>query len=126
MKDIREDPGTLKAIQLLVSLWVIGQIILTLSYARAESVSAKCTLEVDGSRIWDGKCCVEHSAMDDGAEDFLLNCAQKACGAVITRGDILNKTPCRHLNENASARGFLLSQYLQGLMHPRRNLQGPV
>ena len=31
MKDIREDPGTLKAIQLLVSLWVIGQIILTLS-----------------------------------------------------------------------------------------------
>lgn len=55
-----------------IALWVIGQIILASSYARAEGVSAKCTLEVDGRSIWDGKCCVEHSAIDDGAGGFLV------------------------------------------------------
>lgn len=62
--------GGLRGWTMKIALWVIGQIILASSYARAEGVSAKCTLEVDGRSIWDGKCCVEHSAIDDGAGDF--------------------------------------------------------
>jgi len=37
-----------------MALWLIGLIGLTLSYARAESVSATCSFEVNGRTIWDG------------------------------------------------------------------------
>jgi hypothetical protein len=50
-----------------VALWATGLIVLTLSYARAESVPATCSLAVDGRKIWEGMCCVEQTAIGDGA-----------------------------------------------------------
>jgi hypothetical protein len=51
--------------------------------AHAESVSATCSLEVDGRKIWDGKCCVEQSAMDDGAGGFIVDVEAQSLRACV-------------------------------------------
>jgi hypothetical protein len=39
--------------------------------AYAENTTAQCSLDVDGKNVWNGKCCVETSARDDGSIGFL-------------------------------------------------------
>jgi hypothetical protein len=41
------------------------------SFAYAENTTAQCSLDVDGKNVWNGKCCVETSARDDGSTGFL-------------------------------------------------------
>ena len=61
-----------------IESWVIGLIVLTFSYARAESISAPCSLEVKGRKISDGKCCLEQSAIDGGTGGFLVELSAKS------------------------------------------------
>jgi hypothetical protein len=66
-----------------IALWLIGVIVLTLSYPRAESVSATCTLEVNGKKIWDGKCCIEQSPIDEGAGGSLVELSARSAGICV-------------------------------------------
>lgn len=50
----------------------IGMILATCKFSHAENVTAQCSLDVDGRNVWNGKCCVETSAIDDGSTGFLV------------------------------------------------------
>jgi hypothetical protein len=48
-----------------------GMTLAACSFAYAENTTAQCSLDVDGKNVWNGKCCVETSAHDDGSTGFL-------------------------------------------------------
>jgi hypothetical protein len=49
-----------------------GMMLATCSISCAESVTAQCSLDIDGKSAWKGKCCVETTATDDGSTGFLV------------------------------------------------------
>jgi len=50
-----------------------GMMLATCSFAYAESITAQCSLDVDGKNVWNDKCCVETTAQDDGSTGFLAD-----------------------------------------------------
>jgi len=83
-----------------------GMMLATCSFAYAESITAQCSLDVDGKNVWNDKCCVETTAQDDGSTGFLAELHAESWRGCAYERNILATHRYQHINRGVSGHGL--------------------